>query len=155
MAPGSPTEIPTPTRISSTTPPTTSPSSNLNMAAIIGPAIAVTILVIFIAAIIVSVIMLIKCSHFKQTSGELSNAGMKENKEYKVNSQIQYIATATNEAYGCVGNIPVVQNVAYVPAALNIPTVQNEAYSTVSGATVNTDTEEHYEADEMYDYVKN
>jgi len=80
---------------------------------------------------------------------------MKENKEYKVNSQIQYFVTSANEAYGCVGDIHVVQNVAYVPAALNIPTVQNEAYNTVSGATVNTDTEEHYEVDEMYDYVKN
>jgi len=68
---------------------------------------------------------------------------MKENKEYKVNSQIQYIATAANEAYSYVEDIPIVQNVAYVPAALNIPTVQNEAYSTVNRATVNTDTEEH------------
>lgn len=70
-------------------------------------------------------------------------------------AQIQYIATAANEAYGCVGDIPIVQNGAYVPAALNILTVQNEAYSALSGATVNTDTEEHYEVDEMYDYVRN
>ena len=61
------------------------------------------------------------------------------------------IATATNEAYGCVEDIPVAENVAYRsrPAAINIPTVHNEAYGGVSGAAVNTDTEE------MYDYVNN
>jgi len=38
------------------------------------------------------------------------------------------------------------------PAAVDIPTVQNEAYGRMSGAAVNTDTEEQ---NEMYDYVNN
>ena len=49
-----------------------------------------------------------------------------------------------------MGDIPVVRNVAYIPAAVNILTLQNEAYGGMSGAAVNTDTEE-----EMYDYVNN
>ena len=77
-----------------------------------------------------------------------------------MNTQTQHIATTANEAYGCVGDIPVVENVAYTPAAVNIPTVQNEAYSSVSGTAVNIDTEEQVNVDEdneneMYDYVKN
>ena len=77
---------------------------------------------------------------------------MKENEAYGTNTQTQHIATAANEAYGCVGGIPVIENVAYTPAAVNIATVQNEAYGSVSGAAVNTDTEEQ---NEMYDYVNN
>ena len=75
------------------------------------------------------------------------------NKAYGTNTQTQHIATAANEAYGCGGDIPVINNVAYTPAAaVDIPTVQNEAYGSVSGAAVNTDTEEQ---NEMYDYVNN
>ena len=51
-----------------------------------------------------------------------------------------------------MGDIPVAENVAYIPAAVNIPTVRNEAYGSVSGPAVNTDTEEQVE---MYDYMKN
>ena len=81
---------------------------------------------------------------------------MKENEAYETNTQAQHFAIATNEAYGCVGDVPVAENVAYIPAAVNIPTVQNEAYGGVSGAAVNTDTEEQAnEEDEMYDYVNN
>ena len=108
--------------------------------------------VIFTIVVIVSVIVLIKCSHSKNTAGELHETsdaiGMKENEAYGTNTQTQHIATAANEAYGCVGDIPVAENVAYIPAAVNIPTVQNEAYGGVSGPAVNTDRE-----DEMYDYV--
>ena len=108
--------------------------------------------------IIVSVVMLIKCSHSKQTAGELYETpdaiGMKEN-AYGMNNQAQHVVTSANEAYGCVGDIPVAENVAYIPAAVNIPTVQNEAYGGVSGAAVNTDTEEYVFEDEMYDYVNN
>jgi len=100
--------------------------------------------------------MLFKCSHSKQTAGELFESPdaivIKQNEAYRTNTQTQHIATATNEAYGCVGDIPVSENVAYTPAAVNIPTVQNEAYASVSGAAVNTDTEEQ---NEMYDYVNN
>ena len=73
---------------------------------------------------------------------ETSTVSMKENEAYATNTQAQHIATATNEAYGCVEDVPVAENVAYIRAAVNIPTVQNEAYGGVSGAAVNTDTEE-------------
>ena len=108
--------------------------------------------------VIVSVVVVIKCSHSKRTAGELYETpdaiGMKENEAYETNTQTQRIATATNEAYGCVGDVPVVRNVAYI-AAVNILTVQNEAYGGVSGAAVNTNTEEQVNADDMYDYVNN
>ena len=77
---------------------------------------------------------------------------MNQNEAYGTNTQTQHIATAANEAYSCAGGIPVVENLAYIPAAVNISTVQNEAYSSVSGAAVNTDTKEQ---NEMYDYVNN
>ena len=101
--------------------------------------------------------MLRKCSHSKNTAGELYETpdviGMKQNEAYGTNIQTQHIATAANEAYGCGGDIPVIENVAYTPAAaVNIPTVQNEAYGRMNGAAVNTDTEEQ---NEMYDYVNN
>ena len=146
---------PTPT-ISSTTPPTT--TTILNMAAIIGPAITASVLVIFTIVVIVSVI---KCSHSKKAAENLYETpdpiGMEENEEYGTNTrnQTQHIATAANEAYGCVGDIHVVRNVAYIPAAVNILTVRNEAYGGVSGAAVNTATEEQDNEDEMYDYVDN
>ena len=109
--------------------------------------------------IIVSVVMLIKCSHSKQTAGELYETpdaiGMKENEAYGTSNQAQHVATSANEAYGCVGDIPVAENVAYIPAAVNIPTVQNDAYGGVSGAAVNTDAKEQVNVDEMYDYVNN
>ena len=146
MAPGSVMVTPTPT-ISSAAQPSIFPGNPLSRADIIGPAIAAPVLAIFfIIVIIVSVTMLIKCSHSKNTAGELYETpdviGMKQNERYRTNTQTQHIATAPNEAYGCVGDIPVVENVAYAPAAVNIPTVQNEAYGGVNGAAVNTDTEE-------------
>ena len=86
---------------------------------------------ILTAVVVVSVAVVMKHSHSKQTAGELyetSDAiGMKDNEAYGTNTQTHHIATAANEAYGCVKDIPIVQNVAYVPAAENIPTVQNEA----------------------------
>ena len=107
--------------------------------------------------VMVLVTMLVKCSHSKNTAGELYETpdaiGMKQNEAYRTNTQTQHIATAANEAYSCVGGIPVVENVAYTPAAaVDIQTVQNEAYGSVSGVAVNTDTEEQ---NEMYDYVNN
>jgi len=78
---------------------------------------------------------------------------MKQNQAYRTNPQTQHIVTAANEAYGCVGDIPVVENVAYTPAAVNILTIQNEAYGRVSGAAVNTDRAEQVNDDEVYDYV--
>ena len=105
--------------------------------------------------------MLLKCSHSKQTAGvhvlyETHDAiGMKENEAYRTSNQAQHVATSANEAYGCVGDVPVAENVAYIPAAVNILTVQNEAYGGVSGAAVNIDTEEQVNADETYDYVYN
>ena len=104
-----------------------------------------------------------KHSNSKQTAGEhyeTSDAiGMKENEAFGTNAQTQHTTTAANEAYSCVGGIPVVENVAYIPAAVNILTAYSEAYGRVSGATVNTDTEEQVNVDEdydeMYDYVKN
>ena len=80
---------------------------------------------------------------------------MKENEAYGTNTQTHHITTAANDAYGCVGDIPVAENVAYIPAAVNIPTAQNEAYGGVSGAAVNTDTEEQVNADKTYEYVYN
>ena len=115
-------------------------------------------MLVVVVVVIVSVV-LIKCSHSKQTAGELYGTpdaiGMKENEAYGMSNQAQHVATAANEAYGCVGDIPVAENVAYIPAAVNIPTVQNEAYGGVSGAAVNTDGKEQVNADEMYDYVNN
>ena len=142
--------------ISSTTPPTTtslaaSPGSQLNMAAITVLATAVPVLVILTVVVLVQAVMLIKCAHSKQRVGKLCKTGdaigMRE-KEYGTNTQTQHIATAANEAYGHVGSIPVVENVAYKPAAVNILTVQNEAYGSVSGMTVNTETKEQF--DEEY-----
>ena len=105
----------------------------------------------------VLVAIMIKCSHSKQTVGELYETPdaicTKENEAYRTNAQTQHIATAANEAYDCGGDIPVIENVAYTPAAaVDIQTVQNEAYGSVSGAAVNTDTEEQ---NGMYDYVNN
>jgi len=95
-----------------------------------------------------------KYLHSKQTVEqpyEIPDAiDFRGNDRYKANSQMQHIATTANEAYGCVGDIPVIENVAYRPAAANIPTVPNEAYGSVSGASVNTDTEEQVNMDEMY-----
>jgi len=124
---------PTPT-ISSTAQPSIFPGNPLSRADVIGPAIAAPVLAIFfIIVIIVSVSMHIKCSHSKNTAGELYETpdviGMKQNERYRTNTQTQH-------------DIPVVENVAYAPAAVNIPTVQNEAYGGVNGAAVNTDTEE-------------
>jgi len=102
----------------------------------------------------VLVAIMIKCSHSKQTVGELyeiPDADMEENEVYETNTQTQHTAMAANEAYGCGGDIPVIENVAYTPAAaVDIPTVQNMAYGRMNGAAVNTDTEEQ---NEMYDYI--
>ena len=159
LLPGTVTVTLTPTVISSTTPPTTSPGSPLNMATIIGATIAASVLVTFTIVVIVSVVRLIKCSHSKQAAGNVygipDSIFMKENEAYRANTHTQHIAIAANEAYGCVGDVPVAENVAYIPAAVNIPTVQNEAYGGVSGAAVNTDTEEQVKVEEMYEYVYN
>jgi len=74
------------------------------------------------------------------------------NEAYGTNTQTQHVAIAANEASSHVGSIPVVENVAYIPAAVhvNIPTVQNEAYSSARGAAVNTDAEEQGNTNEQY-----
>ena len=132
------------------------PPSPLSTAATVGIAVSGTVLLVVVLLVVVIFVLARKYLHSKQTAGELyetSDAiGMKQNEAYGTNTQAQHIATAANEAYGCVGDIPVVENVAYKPAAVNIPTVQNEAYGSVNGAAVNTDTEEQ---NEMYDYVNN
>ena len=143
-------------------PSTTTPGSPLSTAAVIGIVLA-SIVAILMAVVVVSVAVVMKHSHSKQTAGELYETpgelyetpdaiGMKQNEAYGTNTQTQHIAAAANEAYDCVGDIPVVENVAYIPAAVNVPTVQNEAYGRMSGAAVNTDAEEQ---NEMYDYVNN
>ena len=89
---------------------------------------------ILIVVVVVSVAVVMKHSHSKRTAGELRETsdaiGLKRNQAYGTNTQIPHIATVANEAYGhgCVDGIPVAENVAYDPAAVNIPTVQNEAY---------------------------
>jgi len=127
--------------------PTASPGSPLKSAAIIGLAIAATVLVIFTTVIIVLVAIMIKCSHSKQTAGELFKShdaiSVKENEAYGTNTQTQHITTAANEAYGCVGDIPVAVNILHMPG-------QSKAYS---GAAANTDIEEQVNVDEIYDYV--
>ena len=73
--------------------------------------------------------------------------GRKEpNKAYETNT---HIPTAANEAYGRVRNIRAAEN---VPVAEMVPTIQ-KAYGSVSGAAVNTDTEEQDDVDEIYDYM--
>jgi len=83
------------------------------------------------AVVVVSVAVVMKHSHSKQTAGGLYETldaiGMEQNEAYGTHTQTQHIATAANEAYGCGGDISVVY-VAYTPAAVNIPTVQNKAY---------------------------
>ena len=44
--------------------------------------------------------------------------------------------------YGCVKAIPVAEIVAYMPVGERVLAFQNKAYGSVSGAAVNTDTEE-------------
>ena len=54
----------------------------------------------------------------------------------------QHIVTAANVAYGQVGGIPTVQNMASTPASVvDILTTQDKTYGSVSGGVVNTDTE--------------
>ena len=75
--------------------------------------------------------------------------GMKElNKAYGTNS---HIATTANDAYGRVKGIPVAEIVAYMPVAERVLAFQNQAYGSVSGAAVNTDTEEEDDVYEMYE----
>ena len=79
--------------------------------------------------LVVTIQLVRKHSHSKQTTEELSETpdaiGMKDNVAYGTNTHIASYA----------GAIPVADNVAYMPAAENIP-------ASVSGAAVNTDTEE-------------
>jgi len=113
------------------TPSTTTPGSLLSTAAVIGIVLA-SIVAILMAVVVVSVAVVMKRSHSKQTAGELYETpdaiGMEQNEAYGTNTQTQHITTAPNEAYGCGGDIPVVENVAYTPAAVNIFTVKNKAY---------------------------
>jgi len=136
--------------------------SSLSTAATIGIAVSGTVILVVLVVLLLIMTFLLarKHSHSKQVLlaeklYETPDAiGMKENEAYGTNTQTQHIATAANQAYGCVRDIPVVENVAYMPAAVNIPTVQNEAYGSVTGAAVDTDTEEQVNVDE-YDYVNN
>lgn len=128
-------------------------------AATIGTALSGTVIFVVVLLLVVAFLLARKQSHSKQTAGNLYETPdaitMKENRAYRSNIQTQHIATAANEAYGHGGGIPVVQNVAYKPAAVNILPVQNEAYGHVSEAAVNTDTEEHIYVDITYDYYMN
>ena len=112
------------------TPSITAPGSLLSIAAVIGIVLG-SILAILMAVVVILVAVVMKHSHSKQATGELyetpDSIGMREN-EYGTNTQTQHIATTANEAYGCVGDIPVVENVAYTPAAVIISTVHSEAY---------------------------
>ena len=77
---------------------------------------------------------------------EIEIPGMKEpNKAYGTNS---HITTAANEAYGRVKDVPVAEN---MPE--KVPNIQNKTFDNMSGAAVNTDTEEEDDVDEMYDYM--
>ena len=130
--------------------------SPLSTAATVGIAVSGTVIFVVALLLVVTFLLARKHSYSKQIAGELyeiplNAIGMKENEAYGTNTQTHQIATAANEAYGRVGDIPVAENVAYIPAAVNIPTVQNEAYGGMGGAAVNTDTIR----EEMYDYVKN
>ena len=128
-------------------------------AATIGIALSGTVIFVVVLLLVATFLLARKQSHSKQTAANLYETPdaitTKENKSYRANTQTQHIATAANEAYGHGGGIPVVQNVAYIPAAVNILPVQNEAYDHVSGAAVNTDTEEHIYVDITYDYYMN
>jgi len=136
--------------------------SSLSTAATVGIAVSGTVILVVLVVLlsIMTFLLAWKHSHSKQVLlarklYEPPDAiGMKENEAYGTNIQAQHIATAANQAYGCGGDIPVVENVAYRAAAVNIPTVQNEAYGGVIGAAVDTDTEEKVNVDE-YDYVNN
>jgi len=124
------TRVPTPTP-STGIPSTTTPGSLLSTSAVTGIVLA-SIVAILMAVVVTSVAVVMKHSHSKQTAGEQYETpdaiSMKENEAYITNTQTQHIGTAANEAYGCVGDIPVIENVAYTPAAVNIPTVKNQAY---------------------------
>ena len=63
---------------------------------------------------------------------------------------ITHITTAANDTNGHVKGSPVAENMPYMQVAER---VQNKAYGGVSGAAVNTDTEEQIGVDEMYDYM--
>jgi len=94
----------------------TSPSP-LSTAATIGIGVSGTVVLVVVLLLVVIFVLARKHLHSKQTAGELyetSDAiGMKENEAYGTNAQTQNITTAANEMYGCVGDIPVVENVAY------------------------------------------
>ena len=98
----------------------------------------------------VTIVLVRKHSHSKQTTGELYETpdaiGMKENVAYRANLRIA-------KDYSYAGAIPVADNVAYMPAAENIPAVQNKAYGSVSGAAVTTDMKEQVDVDEMYEDI--
>jgi len=139
------------------------------MAAIIGLAIAVPFMVLFIAVIILHAVILIKCAHSKKTAGKLreirqglyetparlyetpgglyeTTGRLYESPEglYETLGELyeenEMSVTAENEVYTSVGGIHVVQNVAY---AANIPTVNTD-----TAEQANTD--EYFNADEEY-----
>ena len=128
--------------------------STLSTAAIISIAVLGTVLLVVLPLWPVTILLVRKHSHSNQTTGEFYETPDICMKENGTNA---HIATTANEAYGCVGDIPVAENVAYMPVAENVPTVQNKVYGSVSGAAVNTDTMEQVNVDDMhvYDVVKN
>jgi len=91
--------------------------SSLNTAATIGITVSGTVILVVLVVLLLIMTLLLarKHSHSKQVllAGELHETpdaiGMKENEAYGTNTQTQHIATAANQAYGCVGGIPVVE----------------------------------------------
>ena len=132
-------------------------ASPLSIAAIVGIAVSGTVILVVVLLLPITFLLARKYLHSKQTVEQLYEIpdaiDFRGNDRYKANSPTQHITTTANEAYGCVGDIPVIENVAYRPAPVNIPTVPNEAYGSVSGASVNNDTEEKVNMDEMYIYM--
>ena len=93
------------------------------------------------------VLLTVRSRRYPPTAGD--SIITKENEAYGTHTQPQHIVTAANVAYGQVGGIPTVQNMASTPASVvDILTTQDKTYGSVSGGVVNTDTE-GYE----YDYV--
>ena len=128
----------------------------LSTAATIGIAVSGIVILVVVLVLVATFLLAMKKSHSKQAAGNVYETpdaiSMKENEAYRMNTQTQHIATAANEAYGRVGDVPVVQNVAYIPATVNPLTVQNEANGRASKEAWDTDTEEHIYVDVTYGY---
>ena len=116
------------------------PASPLSSTAIIGIAAPGTVIVVVVLLFAVTILLVRKHSHSKQTTvGLYEIPGMKE----------------PDEAYGTNTHIAT-EMMPYMPVAEKVPmTIQNKAYAygSVSGGTVNTDTEEQDDVDEIYEVL--